>query len=111
MKHNKDNPDVWNSIAYIGERQDFFRFAKSLISGLISLAEMQENTNLQEKLNKSKIYVLGTIKGIPIQRVILVWKDSETYKLLESQAQFAMTEEELDALLLSKQHKRVGEGP
>ena len=107
MNLGKQNPDVWNSIAFIGERQDFFLVAKSLIAGAIKVAELktEEGKNLKKNLENSKIYVLGTVGGIVIQRIIFVWKDSKTYNLLEKNSQTALTEEELDELLKERHDK------
>lgn len=104
MNIGKSNPDVWNSIVYIGERQDFFRLAKGLLAGILSLAEKEPS--FDEKLSKSKIYVLGTVNGEVIQKIALIYKDSPTYEWLEKQLgkTDAESEEELDRILDEKRN-------
>lgn len=98
MNLQKRNPDVWNSIGYIGERQDFFRFAKSLLAGFTDF--ISKDSNFEKNMEHTSVYVVGTVGGVVIQRILFVWKNSRTGKLLDKHAKFAITEEELDELLL-----------
>jgi hypothetical protein len=97
MKEEIRSRDIWNSIGYIGERSDFFRFSQTLVKRLTEFC--QKDTNLKVSLDNSKIFVVGTVKDIPIQRVMLVWKDTPTYRLMDKLGQDATTEEELDSIV------------